>query len=373
MEKIKELSVFLPAYNEEENIAETILKTVKVLEECTEKYELIIVDDGSKDKTGEIVNKCSLINNNIKLVTHEINGGYGKALRTGFKSCKYDWIAFMDSDGQFDFSELPNFIEKQRGTNADLVIGYYKKRMVSLKRRMSSKLWEFIVWTLLGLKVKDIDCGFKLLRKEVIDSMNLESERGAFISTEFLVKAKSRGYKIVEIPVTHYERKGGKATGADFKVILNSFKDLYKLKKRFLFFCFVGFTSAFISLAIFNILLKFNLSFNQSIVIGTLSSAIYNFLMNRKVTFAASDIPIRKQIIKYSIIYAIAQGIHILGGIITKRIIGGGTLESNIAVIVGIILSIPISFLGSLLWTFKRKGEEEGVFKIIEEKEKQKI
>jgi glycosyltransferase involved in cell wall biosynthesis len=373
MRKIKELSVFLPAYNEEENIAETISKTIKVLEECTETYELIIVDDGSKDKTGDVVNNLALLNNKIKLVSHEVNGGYGKALRTGFKSCKYEWIAFIDSDGQFNFEEFPNFINAQRETDADLVIGYYKERKVSLKRKISSKLWEFIVWILFGLKVRDIDCGFKLIRKEVIDSMNLDSERGAFISTELLVKAKSRGYKIEEIPVTHYERKCGKATGADLKVILNSFKDLYKLKKKFLLFCFVGFTSAFISLIIFNILLKLSLTFNQSIIIGTLSSAIYNFFMNRKLTFSATDIPVKKQIVKYAVIYSVAQGAQMLAGIITKNILGGGTVMSNIAVMVGIAISIPISFLGSLLWTFKRKGEEIGVFKLIEEKEKRKI
>ncbi|MGB9706554.1 MAG: glycosyltransferase family 2 protein, partial [Microgenomates group bacterium] len=153
--------------------------------------------------------------------------------KSGFYNSQYEWIAFTDADGQFDFSEITKFFEKQMQTNADLVIGYYLKRAVPFYRIWGSKLWELAVFLLFGLKVRDIDCGFKLLRKEVIDEIpRLEAERGPFISSELLIKAKKKGFKIVEVGVHHYPRKAGKATGASLKVILSGFKDLIRLKRK---------------------------------------------------------------------------------------------------------------------------------------------
>ena len=145
MEKLKEISAFFPAYEEEENIEKTILCAEKILEKVADKYEIVIIDDGSKDKTGEIVTKLASRNDRIKLVTHKENKGYGHSLRSGFKNTKYEWITFADSDGQFDFSELPNFISTQKDTGADLVVGYYKDRKVSKIRKLNSFFWQFIV------------------------------------------------------------------------------------------------------------------------------------------------------------------------------------------------------------------------------------
>ena len=228
-----ELSVFFPTYNEEGNIFKTVLSAKKVLEDTTDKWEIIIVNDGSKDKTREISQSLSENDSRIKLVNHSSNRGYGAAFKTGFYSSKYNWIAFTDSDGQFDFSEITNFIDKQRETGADLVIGYYKDRKVSFSKKVTSKIWEYLVFLLFGLKVRDIDCGFKLVSKKVIDALpNLESERGAFISSEFLIKAKKKGFKIVEIPVTHHPRLQGHGTGRNLNVIIQSFKDLLRLWKK---------------------------------------------------------------------------------------------------------------------------------------------
>jgi glycosyltransferase involved in cell wall biosynthesis len=172
-------------------------------------------------------------NPSLHLIQHKQNKGYGAALISGLYSSRYSWIAFTDSDGQFDFSEITSFIEKQRETNADIVIGYYKKRKVPFYRLLNSWLWEFIVYRVFGLNVRDIDCGFKLIRKGVLDKIpRLEAQRGAFISTEFLVKANRFDFKIVEIPVTHHERKAGVATGSNIGVIISSFRDLFALRKK---------------------------------------------------------------------------------------------------------------------------------------------
>ncbi len=226
---ISELSVFFPAYNEEANIKETVLEAKKVLLKIAKKWEIIVVNDGSRDRTAQIAEAMSEKDPRIKVINQE-NKGYGGALKTGIYDCQYDLIAFTDSDGQFDFSEITNFIEEQRITKADLVIGYYKKRQVSKFKIMTSKLWEVAVFVLFGLHVTDIDCGFKLISKKVIDKIpKLESERGAFISSEFLIKSKREGFKIVEIPVTHYPRTKGSGTGRNINVIIKSFLDLGKL------------------------------------------------------------------------------------------------------------------------------------------------
>jgi glycosyltransferase involved in cell wall biosynthesis len=232
-ELMNELSVFFPAYNEEGEIEDTVKKAVKVLQKYVVKWEIIIVDDGSSDRTPEISDKLANTEKYVRVVHHKPNRGYGAAFRSGFYSAKYDWIAFTDADGQFDLSEIDTFIEKQKKTDADVVIGYYKKRQVSTGKILTSRVWEIFVFLLFGLHVKDIDCGFKLVRKKVVDTIpKLESERGAFISSEFLIKAKKSGFKIVEVPVTHYPRKKGSGTGRNFGVIVNSFKDLFKLWKK---------------------------------------------------------------------------------------------------------------------------------------------
>lgn len=222
--------MFFPAYNESSNITSTVEKALPVLPRVANKWEVLVVNDGSSDNTEEVVHALAKKHKGVSLLTHPVNRGYGAALKTGFYSAQYEWITFTDSDGQFDFSEITNFIKKQSETDADLVVGYYKKRQVSGFKILTSKMWEAAVFILFGLKVKDIDCGFKLIRKSVIEKIApLESERGAFISSEFLIKAKKAKFKIVEIPVTHYPRLAGEGTGRKLNVIIQSFVDLFRL------------------------------------------------------------------------------------------------------------------------------------------------
>ncbi len=230
---ISEISVFFPTYNEEKNIKSTVLNASMVLKKLFKSWEIIIVNDGSNDGTKDIAESLAIIDPRIRVINHNQNKGYGASLQTGFYRSRYDWITFNDSDGQFNFAEIENFIKTQKETNADLVIGYYKKRQVSKFKIITSKMWELSVMFLFGLHVKDIDCGFKLISKKVIDKIpRLESQRGAFISSELLVKAQKEGFKIVEVPVTHYPRMQGKGTGRDLKVIIKSFIDLFRLWRK---------------------------------------------------------------------------------------------------------------------------------------------
>lgn len=232
MQKL-ELSVFFPAYNEEANLKNTVTEAIKVLEKLTGRWEVIVVDDGSKDKTAEIADSLAKQLPNVRVIHHKQNRGYGAAFKSGVYSAKYKWIAFTDSDGQFDFKEITKLIEKQKESNADLIIGYYLKRAVPFVREVNTFFWETLVFIMFGLRVRDIDCGFKLISKKVIDTIpKLESERGAFISSEFLIKAKKAGFKIVEVGVHHYPRRAGQATGASLRVIIKSFIDLARLWRQ---------------------------------------------------------------------------------------------------------------------------------------------
>ncbi len=199
--QIEKLSVFLPAYNEEANLQRTVKNVIENLQKNVSEWEIVIVDDGSKDKTGEIADQLAKENKKISVIHHSPNRGYGGAFKSGLYGCKYPWISFIDSDGQFNFKEISRFIETQEKTNADMVIGFYLKRKVPFKK--------------------------------IVDTIpKLESERGAFISSEFLIKAKKAGFKIVEIGVQHYPRKFGEATGAKLNVIVQSFIDLFKLWQK---------------------------------------------------------------------------------------------------------------------------------------------
>lgn len=233
MEQIKEISVFLPAYNEEKNLSQTIKNVLGPLKKYFKKWELIIVNDGSKDKTGKIADEYAKKHKQIRVIHHNPNQGYGPALISGLYACKYDWISFIDSDGQFDFGEITKLVSMQTKTKADMVIGYYLKRQVPFFRKVNTRIWQIIVWLLFGLNVRDIDCGFKLISKKILSKIEkLESKRGAFISSEFLIKSQKAGFKIVEVGVNHYPRKQGEGTGANIDVIIQSFVDLFKLWRK---------------------------------------------------------------------------------------------------------------------------------------------
>lgn len=224
------LSVFFPAFNEEGNIERTVLDAVGVLDKLKiTDYEILVIDDGSKDKTPQIIDNLAKKNPKIKPIHHKTNLGYGEALKSGFYNAAKDYIVFTDSDGQFDFSEVSGFIKAIQ--EADLIIGFRKKRNDPMIRLILSKIaWGFILYLLLGLKVRDIDCGFKMIKKSVLQKIpHLKSTRGAMINPELIIKAKKAGFKIKEIGVNHYPRTSGKPTGANLKVALKSYVDLFKL------------------------------------------------------------------------------------------------------------------------------------------------
>lgn len=223
MTKISELSVFLPAFNEEKNIQNTVLEVVKVLKEVASKWEIIVINDGSVDDTGKIVGDLTQKDNRIRLINHAQNFGYGAAIKTGLKNCRYKIICHMDSDGQFSFAAIKRFIPYLN--HFDLVLGFRKKRIDSLYRRILQRILWIVDYLLFDLNVKDVDCGFKVFKKEVVKKIGNLQTASAITETEFVVKAIRAGFKFVEIGVDHHPRLDGAQTGGKLKVVYKAAKE----------------------------------------------------------------------------------------------------------------------------------------------------
>ena len=227
MKKLSSLTIFFPFWNEEENIETVVNAAIPIAKDVADKLEILLIDDGSNDKTSLLGEKLEKEHPQVKLISHHTNRGYGAALKTGFENAQYDYVVFTDGDLQFDFSEVTKFIEKI--DNADIFIGYRKKREDTFFRHilmMLHRLWGLLFF---GLMVKDIDCGFKLFRKEAITEISPLRSEGAMITTEILAKAKSKKLKIAQVGVTHHPRKYGQSSGGNIAVIIRAMLETFIL------------------------------------------------------------------------------------------------------------------------------------------------
>lgn len=223
------ISVILPAYNEEAVIERSVRHVADVLRGLADDYEIVVTDDGSRDRTGEVL--ASLANEqklHLRVVTHEHNRGYGAALASGFDAARKDLIFFTDGDKQFDVAELATFLPAI-GDGVDMVIGWRRKRADPPMRKLNALGWKLLVNSLFGYTARDVDCAFKLFRREVWQALRVQAH-GATFSAEFLIKARRRGFGILEKPVTHLPRTAGSATGARPAVIARAFAELIRLR-----------------------------------------------------------------------------------------------------------------------------------------------
>ena len=185
-----------------------------------------MVNDGSLDKTTQVVRRWQKKHPNLKLVSHKKNKGYGAALKSGFKAAKYDWIFFTDADLQFKLKELEGFLPYTKNYKA--VLGYRVNRAEGFHRELNAKLLKLFVDILFRVHVKDIDCAFKLLKSDVVKPLKIESD-GAFVSSEMLYLMKKNDVRFKQLPVSHYPRRWGRSTGANPLVILKAMKDAIKI------------------------------------------------------------------------------------------------------------------------------------------------
>ncbi len=228
---VQELSVVLPAFNEEANIEAVVRNCVAYLAQRIPNYELLVVNDGSHDRTGEILDRLVGEFATLRPLHHPQNRGYGAALRTGFGAAAKRFVFYMDGDGQFDIRDLDKLLPLV--TDDDhIVTGFRIERRDPFMRRLNAKLFgNFLVRVMLGVRVRDLNCAFKLIPKKVFDRIALEST-GALINAELYGRAVRRGFRIKEVGVHHYPRTAGVQTGAHLSVILRAFYDLARLRQK---------------------------------------------------------------------------------------------------------------------------------------------
>lgn len=220
------ISAVLPAYNEEALIASTIADLRAVLARLQRPFEIIVVNDGSTDGTGPLVEGLASADPVVRVVHHPSNLGYGAALKSGFAAARLEWVFLMDADGQFDPGDLPAFVEAAE--HADFVVGYRASRADPAHRTLYARLWAKMMSVLLGVGVRDVDCAFKLMRRSILAAMPLEAG-GAFLSAEMLARARRMGARFAEMPVRHLPRRAGKSTGGSVRVLVRAFVELARL------------------------------------------------------------------------------------------------------------------------------------------------
>jgi glycosyltransferase involved in cell wall biosynthesis len=200
------ISVFFPCYNEQDNVERTVRNALDVLENLKADFEVIIVNDGSLDATHRIADDIAAQNDRVKTVHHHTNLGYGAALKSGFKTATKDLVFYTDGDGQFDISEMPPLIPLM--ARFDIVSCYRLDRQDSLIRKLNGWAWTKLVCLLFGMKVRDIDCAFKLYKTQIFDNIEMSSD-GALIDAEILARAIRKGYTFTQKGVHHFPRTAG--------------------------------------------------------------------------------------------------------------------------------------------------------------------
>jgi glycosyltransferase involved in cell wall biosynthesis len=221
------LSVFFPAYNDSGTIASLVITAIKTAERLTPDFEIIVVNDGSADRTAEIADELAKTYPQVRVVHHERNRGYGGALRSGFAAATRDLVFYTDGDAQYDPAEMET-LWRAFTDQVDLVNGYKISRSDPLHRIIIGRVYHHTVKRLFGLRVRDVDCDFRLMRRAIFDRVALEKNSGV-ICLEMMKKIQDAGYRIAEVPVHHYHRAYGKSQFFNFRRLFRTGVDVMRL------------------------------------------------------------------------------------------------------------------------------------------------
>ena len=232
-DRVARLSYFFPAHNEEANVRGLVDEALGALPAIAETFEIVIVNDGSRDATGAIADELSAAHPDVvRTVHHPTNLGYGAALLSGFRAARYELVAFTDGDRQFHVEDIGRLTARLvEADNPDVVVGYRIKRADPLIRTLYARAYRFANRAWFGLKVRDVDCACKLFRRGALDGIAVESG-GAFLSAELLIKLHAAGRTIVEVGVPHFPRTAGSPTGAKPSVVFRAVRDFWSLRLR---------------------------------------------------------------------------------------------------------------------------------------------
>jgi len=226
------LSFFFPALNEEENVAPIVEEALTVLPRFADDLEITVVDDGSTDRTGAIADELALKDSRVRVIHHGSRRGYGGAVRSGLVAATKPWVFFTDGDRQFALEDLGRLAEAADG--ADAVVGYRIKRADPARRLFVAWVYNRLIRLLFGGGWRDVDCAFKLFRRDVFARVPLERVRsnGAFFSPELLITLRRAGLRVRQVGVRHFPRTAHEPKGASPRVIVRAIRDLLRLRAR---------------------------------------------------------------------------------------------------------------------------------------------
>lgn len=368
MKRPYSLSIFFPSYNEEDNIPQSVREADAVAQRITDTYEIIVVDDGSRDHTGEMADRLAKEYPNVRVVHHRPNRGCGAAMKSGFAAAKYDYVFFTDADLQFDLNELEHLFDFV--PEYDVVLGYRAPRRDPFMRILNAWGWNRLNRLLFGLKVHDIDCAFKLFKREVIQSVPITSD-GAMISAEMLIRMKRRGIVWKEVPVTHRPRHAGVPTGANPHVIIRAFRELISLYRgdlggekavtylQMARYGLVGIVNTAIDIAGYFMLTRFLGFFATSMVLAKGSSfllaTVFSFLANRYWTFERKTRVTAEEVLKFYSIVGFNLLVNVYVFYLFSSVLGFYDIFSVIA---STVLTFIVGFIAVRVWVFAPESKE---------------
>jgi len=364
MQKPITLSIFFPTYNEEDNIRETVERTVKVAEGSpyVSQYEIIIVNDGSADNTRAVAESLAREYSAVRVVNHPVNLGYGAALKTGIAEAKLDYVFFTDADLQFDIVELQNLLVHVG--EYPVVIGYRAPRKDPFMRLVNARVWNLLNRYLFDLRVRDIDCAFKLFKRELVQDLNLQSE-GAMISAETLIRLHRQGVKVKEVPVSHLPRTAGSATGARPAVIARAFGEMVRLyrgelglvtHKEALKFMTVGVINTLLDAVAYVILTRETNVFADHLVAAKffsfLAGTISSLLLNRSWTFGVRTRLTYAEVARFYTMTSLSITLNVA---IMNLLVSFGMYDL-VALAITTVFTFVANFTLSKMWVFKQKA-----------------
>jgi len=226
--RLRGLSVILPCHDEAENVERSIDEATAAGELVADAHELLIIDDGSSDATRELAQARAAADPRVRVLVHDVNRGYGAAVRTGLAAARLEWIFLTDADLQFDMTELSRFVPL--APSSDIVAGYRTRRADPPHRLLNAAAWNLLVRRLFDVPVRDVDCAFKLIRRDLLDAFELTSS-GAVISAELLARSRAAGARICERDVRHLPRNAGRQSGLRPRVVVRASAELLRLRR----------------------------------------------------------------------------------------------------------------------------------------------
>jgi hypothetical protein len=222
------LTIVLPCFDEAENLPDAVRLATDAAERCAADHEIVVVDDGSSDDTADVAAGLVALAPRLRLIVHGQNRGYGQALRTGIAAARLPWVLLIDADLQCDFGELEDFLPLT--PSADLVVGWRILPQGPVGRRAAGALWNRFVRGAFDLPVRDVDCAFRLVRRELVQRLDLRAS-GALVGTELLVKSRAAGARVAEVPVHHRPRVAGRQVGPGPRLAAGTLRELADLRR----------------------------------------------------------------------------------------------------------------------------------------------